>query len=277
MMNINIGFTTKLILLARYIFMFIYMKIHYFIKYIDMSRESTYNNIYDSFFGDLTFKLSTPNLFFKTITNIPSNSRILDLGCGNGICYNNSKIHELIIKNNLQITGIDIDPTYIKYCKERIYNNNLTNNVEILLQNIFDHKVCKKYDYVIFSESAPLMSEIFLNEITNFVITNLLVDNGKIIFINNLNEDPNYIVKFLKPLLKYIIHVDFGRILQKKDFENLAKSLNLTVNFKLISSLDAENTSKYLGMYFLYRFFNIFGLLCNYDIEQYEITINYSN
>jgi SAM-dependent methyltransferase len=228
--------------------------------------------IYDKLFGDTNFILSTPKLFNKVITIIPPNSKILDLGCGNGICYSYKDTINYIIKNNLHITGIDIDPTYIKFCKQRIIDNKLEKNVNILLQDVFEYISLDKFDYIIFSESAPLMSKKFLYKITNHVSDNLLLENGKIIFINNLIENPSLIVKFCKPLLKYIIWTDFGRILKKKEFEELANSLDKKISFEIIGAMSLSNIAKYFKYDYLYWIFNNIGLT-NYDIEQYSITL----
>ena len=112
-----------------------------------------------------------------------------------------------------------------------------------------------------------------LTDISWYVVIKLLSVNGKLIFINNLTNNPNYIVKFIKPLLKYIIFIDFGRILEKKDFIDLAKNLDKKVNFELIDSMTIINVFKYFKIYFIYWILNKFGLK-NYDIEQYSIIID---
>jgi len=255
-----------------FLFLNISWLIYYFFNKIKNYTESTYSKIYDKLFGDTNYILSTPNLLNKVITNFPPNTKILDLGCGNGICYNHKDTINYIKKNNLQITGIDIDPIYIKFCKQRIIDNKLESNVIILLQDVFEYQTLDKFDYIIFSESAPLMSQTFLCKITNYVSDNLLKRKGKMIFINNLLENPSIMVKFFKPLLKYIIWTDFGRVLKKKEFEEIADSLGKKISFKIIGSLSLSNIAKYFKLEYLYMILNKFGLT-NYDIEQYSITI----
>ena len=165
-----------------------------------------------------------------------------------------------------------IKAEYIKFCKQRIIDNKLEKNVNILLQDVFEYISLDKFDYIIFSESAPLMSKKFLYKITNHVSDNLLLENGKIIFINNLIENPSLIVKFCKPLLKYIIWTDFGRILKKKEFEELANSLDKKISFEIIGAMSLSNIAKYFKYDYLYWIFNNIGLT-NYDIEQYSITL----
>lgn len=242
------------------------------IKYFFIMYELIYTKIYDYFFGKLDYKLSTPNLFNDIIKKLPPNSKILDLGCGNGICYDNPDTISYILDNNLQIIGIDINPIYIKYCKERIIKNNLSSNVTIILADIFEHKFPINFDYVIFSESAPLMSQEFLIKLVKYTDLNLLEIYGKIIFINNLTENPQNFITKIKPYLKYFTMIDFGRLLQKKDFINLANLLDKQVGFRIINKMSIDNVAKYFNLGLVFWIANMFGLK-KYDIEQYEIII----
>ena len=85
-------------------------------------------------------------------SKIKKNCKILDFGCGNGLCYDYYKIIKIIRENNLKIRGIDIDEVYINECKNRIVKNSLEEHVTIDLLNIFDLTIVdnEKYDYVIF-------------------------------------------------------------------------------------------------------------------------------
>lgn len=251
----------------------------YFISYYTYALNKInilYTNIYDYFFGNLNFALSTPNLFLNVLEQIPKNSKILDFGCGNGVCYDNSKICKLITMNNLQITGIDINSVYINRCKDRIFINNLDANVKIVLADIFTYKFEDKFDYVILSESAPLMSEEFLNNIIQYISSNLLENIGKIIFINNLTDNPQKIVSILKPQLKYFTSIDFGRILDKNEFIKLSEKINKKVKFRIIQKMSIIDISKFFKIYYLYIILRIFGFK-NYNVEQYEIYFESKN
>ncbi len=231
-----------------------------------------YTNIYDYFFGNPDFKLSTPNLFYYTIKKIKPNSRVLDFGCGNGICYSNQLIKDLIVQNNLQVQGIDIDKVYIEKCLQRIKNEKLQSYVNIKLQDVMEYKVEQeeKYDYIILSESAPLLSEIFLKKIVKHMIKDLLKHDGKIIFINNLTENSTPTMKKIKPLLKYISMIDFGRVLTKEEFISLSKDLDKNIEFNLICKMKLRKILNFFNIGWTFYFWNIIGIQ-NYEVEQYEI------
>lgn len=237
-----------------------------------------YSKIYDKFFGNSKFKLSTPNLFYYSLQKINKKSKILDFGCGNGLCYDNEKVINLIISNNLNIYGIDIDQIYLEECKKRIEKNKLQEYIKIKLMNVFDYKIEdeeNKFDYIIFSESAPVMSQKLLEEIINYINNNLIKKNGKIIFINNISYDSNNI-KYVKPYLKYFIGIDFGRLLTFNEFSNYANKFDKEIEFNLIESMKLKEILSYFYLDLLY-IFCIFLSISNYNVDQYEIILKNKN
>jgi SAM-dependent methyltransferase len=228
--------------------------------------------MYEHFFGNPNFRLSTVLLFLHSLKKIEPESKILDFGCGSGTYYSNNKVIEIIKKSNLKIEGIDIDPVYIKKCRERVNNSLLENNVNILLKNIFDLTIeneVDKFDYIIFSESAPLLSSKLLESITEYINKNLIKKEGKIIFINNLVENENYMIKY-KPLLKYILMIDFGRVLKFKEFDDLSKKINKNIEVNLIDEMSVSEILLFFNLYFLYPLLNLLGVK-NYKVKQFEI------
>lgn len=242
------------------------------IYYFNNLYDFVYTNIYDYFFGNSEFKLSTPNLFYYSIKKLEVNSRVLDFGCGNGICYSNQLVKDIIIKNNLKIQGIDIDKVYISKCLQRIKKENLESNINIQLQDVFKYKVeeTDRFDYIILSESAPLLNEELLKNIVQHMIKYLLKENGKIIFINNLTDKYTPTMEKIKPLLKYVSMIDFGRILTKKEFSELSKELKLNVEFNLIAKMKIRSILNYFNLGWTYYFWRMIGVE-NCEVEQYEI------
>jgi len=225
---------------------------------------------YELIFGHKNFKLSTPRLFYNVLKDIPANSQVLDFGCGSGICYKNNEIIKLIHNSNLKISGIDIDKHVLLKFKKRIENNILDNKIKLLYGDIFTMEL-PKFDYVIFSESAPTMSKDFLKKVIVHIKNNLLTDNGKIIFINNLVENPQFITKFLKPKLKYFTTINFGRTLNKEEFENLKNDINMNVKFEIIDSMQVSEIATFFYLGYLFKILNKFGYK-NYDVKEYKIT-----
>lgn len=68
---------------------------------------------------------------------IKEKSRILDLGCGNGL------YSDIFFKNNMIVTGIDLSENSIEYCK-----NMYSEKINFLCQDAFSLKSQEAYDMV---------------------------------------------------------------------------------------------------------------------------------
>lgn len=277
--NINHGelsqfeFIYKVIMTLYFNFYLLYVINIFKNFYIKKIIEKIYTNIYDYFLGNPEFKLATPKLFNFSLNKIEPNSKILDFGCGNGICYGNKQVQQTIINNNLKITGIDIDSVYIKKCIQRIKDEKLESNINIKLMDIFNYKILRedeKFDYMIFSESAPLMSNELIISFINHALTYLIKSNGKIIFLNNLMENKNNNMSKYKPLIKYLVMIDFGRVLTKNDFDIISESVNKKIKINLISKMRIKEILRFFYLEWLYIMVKLIGI-SNYDVEQYEI------
>ncbi len=258
-----------------------------------------YNNLYDKFLGDHQFVLSTPNLFNNVLIDILNDNeysdskkvKILDFGCGNGVCYTKPETINLInSRDDIQIVGIDINKPYIDKCIERINRLELSghNKVQIKLQDIYTYEIDDKeadgFDYVLFTESAPLMSNKMIKGFINHIEDKLLKPNGKIIFINNLvdNSCRGTKLEYLKPYYKYMIGIDFGRALYRDDFENMAKNTKHKhkAQFKIINAMQISKISQYwiTNKYVLWLNKKLMDLLAIPDIHitQYKIILTKS-
>ena len=247
--------------------------------YVSNILEFLYVKIYDFAFGDLNFDLATPNLFMHVIEQLNPNSHVLDFGCGNGICYTNRRIKQIIESKNLKIHGIDINQAYIKKCIKRIKTMDLKKNVMAEYKDLFTliiDKEADKYDYIVLSESAPLIDDELLNMMIKHMKDKLLKKDGQIIFINNLTENSSKFMVWIKPLFKYIISIDFGRILCRRNFENFAKQNDMNLKFELITKMSCYDIMKYFNVYFLSGILYLAGLK-NYDVEQYQIIFTHNN
>jgi 2-polyprenyl-3-methyl-5-hydroxy-6-metoxy-1,4-benzoquinol methylase len=229
--------------------------------------------IYESTFGNTDFRLSTPKLFYSVMKDIANNSNILDFGCGSGACYKNNDIINLIVKSNQKITGIDTNEFAIENFRTNVSRSLLASRMNLKCGNIFTQNFDEKFDCVIFSESAPLLSSDFLVEIVSYIKYNLLKTNGKIIFINNLVENPQFIINFMKPKIKYITTLDFGRVMTVGEFKKLATVNEIKISFEILDSMTIEEIASHYNIAFLYWFFGKLGLK-NYLVTQYKITMD---
>ena len=149
---------------------------------------------------------------------------ILDVGVGTGTALN---CIVPSINKDVNIVGVDIDEHYVNYCKKLFEK---MNNVSIFLQdfNEFDEDY-KKFDIILFSSSFMLMPD---KRKTLEKARKLLKKGGKIYFILTLFEKKKKIVEKFKPMLKYLLTIDFGEALTEKIFFEILEKNELKVTYK---------------------------------------------
>lgn len=72
---------------------------------------------------------------------IPSKSKVLDLGCGDGL------ISYCLAEKGCEVVGVDIDKIAIELAKEKIKNTNF--KIKFTCCDIFNFKTIKKFDWAI--------------------------------------------------------------------------------------------------------------------------------
>lgn len=137
--------------------------------------------------------------------------------------FTNNKVNQLIKQKNIKIKGIDVDIGSIKVCQKRIIKYGLQNHVEAECISLFDIK--KKYDYILFMESFPVISnELFIDFILH---AKTLVKDGcqdRIKLYHNLIEKHEYTKgrEFFKKTILHIITLnDFGKLTTRDKMEEI--------------------------------------------------------
>lgn len=188
------------------------------------------DKLYDYFLGTGTDG-HTDSLYRKTLDLIPNNSRILDVGCGNGTSIINNI--DKIKKKNLKIDGIDIDEDYIDSANEKCRNNNAENFVTFtnFKMSLIDESM--KWDFVIFSEVYPVIPRDLMSDLMHKAKKLTSRDDG-ILFIHNLCDHPTKFGQWIKPKTPYFIGADFGRYTSELEFENHLKECGLEIKEKKV-------------------------------------------
>lgn len=188
----------------------------------------TLNKYYRSYMYNIMLPI-TPHMYRIILSKyIKDNSKILDVGIGNGYCIDITA--KLIKKKNLKIDGIDIDDDYLDICQEVIKNNKLEKNVTSKKQDLLK-MASGGYDYILFMESYPVIP---LKTMIKMVKKSkkLLNPDGKIFFCHNLVDKKSKFVDWFKPKIKYIPlmgSVDFGRLSSHKDFDKFSELADLKI------------------------------------------------
>lgn len=213
------------------------------------------NKVYNSLFCDSN-PVSTIYGYYSILQTIPNNSTILDVGCGNGIYFTNDNVIKIIKSKNINIKCIDIDKEALIVCNNRVNNNNISNLVNV--EHIDFLLIENNYDYIFFIESYPVIDDklfkLFLNHASN-ITTN-------IIMFHNLEDNYDYLLSTIKPLIKYFTLVDFGKLTTKEDFKKILNNYNY--NMRILHKAKYKDINIILKYIPFYR---------NHECKQYMIHI----
>lgn len=168
--------------------------------------------MFKSLIYDAVMRPVTRRWYREVLNRLPEGARLLDIGIGTGGAL--SSHAELVRCKHLKITGIDIDPDYVERAQARIQTKHLTNNVEIHLQSIYDHKG-GPYDAIYFSGSFMLLPE---PERALRHAALLLAPRGRIYFTQTFFDKRAPVLEKAKPLLGKITTIEFGRVTYAREF-----------------------------------------------------------
>ena len=148
------------------------------------------------------------------------------MGIGNGIML--ETFHPLIKSKGLRITGIDIDASYLKHCKELIRKHRLEDYIDVCQSPAESYAPEPQggFDSVLFCMSFMLLRNprLVLDRVKTW-----LKPGGEIVFTQALFKRRSRFVDLVKPKLKYLTTVDFGRATYERDFFDLLNENGLTV------------------------------------------------
>lgn len=206
---------------------------------------------------------NTHILYKNVLENLPDKSKILDVGIGNGAPV--EKNADLIKNKGFEIDGIDIDTEYLGVCNARIVSCDLTSQVTAKEQDLLKMDDTKKYDYIFFMESYPVIPVDIMKMMMDKCKT-LLTSEGKVIFVHNLVDKKNWLVNFIKPRVVHVpfIQVDFGRLTTHTEFDDFIQSVNYEISQKTLV-LDADINTIYNLK--LPNFVNSYYTMNQYSIE----------
>ena len=153
------------------------------------------------------------------LERLPLACRLLDVGIGTGSALLHSA--EAVVNKDLHVTGIDIDADYVERCKHEVSRHGLDKRIAVRLESVYDHHG-GPYDAVYFSGSFMLLPDPA--GALRHVVT-LLVPNGRIYFTQTFEQRRSIVLEILKPLLRRVTTIDFGRVTYEASFRNaLAES-----------------------------------------------------
>lgn len=176
------------------------------------------NLVYNLFLSKLT-----PLAYKQFFDLVEPKSSILDIGVGNGLML--KKLHQRVKDLELKIHGVDLSEKYLKQCRKLISKFGLDEQMRVekldfLAADFGD----TKHDIVFFSQSFPLIDD---KAGALEKAKAILSPGGKMVFCQTMQSDHAPVMEFIKPKLKYVSTIDFGRVTYETAYQTLLKEANL--------------------------------------------------
>lgn len=166
-----------------------------------------------SFIYDTLILRLTSGWYAEVLRRVPKGATVLDVGIGTaGALLANE---ELVRRKRLHIVGIDIDADYVARAQQRLRDSSLADVAEVRLESVYDHQG-GPYDAVYFSGSFMLLPEP--EQALRHGCT-LLNPDGRMFFTQTIQKQPSRWMEILKPMLKRVTSIDFGRVTYEDDFK----------------------------------------------------------
>jgi SAM-dependent methyltransferase len=165
-----------------------------------------------SFLYDTLFCNLTSRWYAEVLSRLPEGVSLLDVGVGTAGALEANAAR--IRGKRLHVTGIDIDADYVERAQQRIEQSALSENVDIRLESVYDHRG-GPYDAVYFSASFMLLPDP--RRALQHCAT-LLKPDGRIYFTQTFEKRRSRWLETVKPMLKGVTSIDFGRVTYEEDF-----------------------------------------------------------
>ncbi|MBD0319573.1 MAG: class I SAM-dependent methyltransferase [Gemmatimonadetes bacterium] len=173
----------------------------------------------------------TSRWYAEVLRRVPEGAALLDVGIGTaGALLANA---DLAVRKGLRVTGIDIDADYVARARQRLAASPLNGRAEVRLESIYDHRG-GPYDAVYFSGSFMLLPE---PERALRHCRALLSPGGRIFFTLTIQKQPSRWMEILKPMLRRVTSIDFGRVTYEDAFRAQLRAAGLELEeFTALSS-----------------------------------------
>jgi SAM-dependent methyltransferase len=174
-----------------------------------------------SFVYDTLILRLTSRWYAEVLRRMPEGAALLDVGIGTaGALLANA---DLVKRKSLRVTGIDIDADYIERARRRLRDSPLRDRAEARLESVYDHRG-GPYDAVYFSASFMLLPE---PERALRHCCTLLNPGGRIYFTQTIQQEPARWMERLKPMLKRVTSIDFGRVTYEDELKEQIRAAGL--------------------------------------------------
>jgi len=152
-------------------------------------------------------------VWYRTVLErLPRGCRVLDIGIGTGSALLANA--DLLEARDLHVSGVDIDAAYVERCNRAVASRGLGARIAARRESIYDHHG-GPYGAAYFSASFMLLPDppAALRHVRT-----LLEPQGRLYFTQTFEHQRSRTVELVKPLLRLVTTIDFGRVTYEPDF-----------------------------------------------------------
>ena len=165
----------------------------------------------------------TAGWYRAVLERLPQGCRLLDVGIGTGSALLANA--GVLVAKDIHVTGIDIDAAYIARCRRAVAQRGLTERIDARLESVYDHHG-GPYDAAYFSASFMLLPD---PGAALLHVRTLLAGPACIYFTQTFEHRPSRVVERVKPLLRAVTTIDFGRVTYERDFRRVLEAGGVTL------------------------------------------------
>jgi SAM-dependent methyltransferase len=177
---------------------------------------------------DLAIVPLTASWYDAVLSRLPQGCRLLDVGIGTGGALLTHAGR--VAAQDLRITGVDIDADYVARCARRVARHGLARHVTARVESIYDHHG-GPYDAAYFSGSFMLLPD---PPAAVRHVVSLLAPGGRLYFTQTFEHARSPVMERVKPLLRRLTTVDFGRVTYEADFRRALDAGGVTIDERVV-------------------------------------------
>ena len=154
----------------------------------------------------------TASWYRAVLECLPDGCHLLDVGIGTGSALLANA--DLLTRKDMRVTGIDVDADYVARCLRSVSACGLGDRAAVRLESVSDHRD-GPYDAVYFSGSFMLLPDP-VRALRH--VRTLLAPGARIWFTQTIEHRSSRALEVVKPLLRLVTTIDFGRVTYEADF-----------------------------------------------------------
>jgi SAM-dependent methyltransferase len=177
---------------------------------------------------DLVIVPLTASWYEAVLSRLAAGCRLLDVGIGTGGAL--LRHADLVRTRDLRITGVDIDADYVARCTRQVTRHGLERHVTARVQSIYDHHG-GPYDAAYFSGSFMLLPD---PPAAIGHVVSLLAPGGRLYFTQTFEHERSPMLERVKPLLRRLTTIDFGRVTYEDDFRRALDAGGVSIDERVV-------------------------------------------